>query len=211
MIIPKIFHFIWVGTKPILPCAHGFMAGWQAQHPDWQVKLWTDDNLPAMQNQHEYDAASILAEKADILRYELVFQFGGIYVDVDCECLRNLEPLIENLDGFLASEDDYRICNCVIGAVPQHPFFKQLLDNLPAAFARDPNDVVAATGPGFLTDTFHAWVGHKFKHPDCWEQPDLAPIRIFPPKIFYPVHYTKRIYGELADAYSNHLWAMSWR
>jgi len=47
----------------------------------------------SLRNKTAYMAAPNFGQKADILRYELLQRHGGIYVDVDMECVRSLDGL----------------------------------------------------------------------------------------------------------------------
>jgi inositol phosphorylceramide mannosyltransferase catalytic subunit len=44
--------------------------------------------------------------QSDIARYEILLQVGGVYIDTDFECLRNVEPLIDGIECFAAQERD---------------------------------------------------------------------------------------------------------
>jgi mannosyltransferase OCH1-like enzyme len=61
--------------------------------------FWNDYNIPKLVNQKYYDECNVLAMKADILRYELLYFFGGIYVDCDFLSLKSIDNLIKSL-GF---------------------------------------------------------------------------------------------------------------
>ena len=39
-------------------------------------------------------------EKSDILRLEILYQMGGIYVDMDFECLQNMDNLLQMIDNY---------------------------------------------------------------------------------------------------------------
>lgn len=45
--------------------------------------------------QKAFDAAKNYGEKSDILRYEILFVYGGVYADVDVECLQPFDALAE--------------------------------------------------------------------------------------------------------------------
>lgn len=61
----------------------------------WTHRLWTDADVDSicLRNQHAYSAAPNYGQKSDILRYELLERHGGVYVDVDMECVRPLDDL----------------------------------------------------------------------------------------------------------------------
>ena len=51
--------------------------------------------MDGLRNRDAYLAAPNFGQKADILRYELLERYGGVYVDVDMECLQSLDPLLD--------------------------------------------------------------------------------------------------------------------
>lgn len=61
--------------------------------------LWTDDSVaalvPFLRNRMAFERAPNFGEKADVLRYELLYAFGGVYVDVDMQCVGTFERLVE--------------------------------------------------------------------------------------------------------------------
>ena len=121
--IPKIFHQIWLGPNPLPKEFEKYQKTWQKIHSDWELKFWTEENLPPTLVRDEInDRLRSPVERSDLLRLEVVNIFGGIYFDTDFECLRSIEPLLENVDVFLAYLDDRRTNNAIIGAIPDHPF-----------------------------------------------------------------------------------------
>lgn len=74
--IPRVFHRIWLGGE--MPEEfRGYGETFRKLHPDWEMKLWTEENLPPLKNQREFDEARTFAQKADILRYELLYEQGA--------------------------------------------------------------------------------------------------------------------------------------
>jgi mannosyltransferase OCH1-like enzyme len=100
--IPKIIHQIWLGS-PVPECFKAFMKSWELHHPGWTYILWTDEKVKTLTlyNQDLFDAATNFGEKADILRYELLYFFGGVYADCDQECLRSLDFLHHLYDFYI--------------------------------------------------------------------------------------------------------------
>ncbi len=205
MTIPRIFHRIWLGTKALPEEFAEFGATWTAMHPSWEMRMWTDANLPPLANQALFDNAPSFAAKADILRYELLLRFGGVYVDTDFECLKNIEPLIAGLECFVAQQKDLdadfgRFCyvnNALMGAGPGHPLLRDLVSSLPQHMASIPPDMPAAalTGPHYLTAVIQS-------HPE---------VKIFPAKYFYPYTATERWrrHDRFPEAYAVHHWTLS--
>lgn len=198
LLIPKKFHRIWLGGKPMPDEFIRFRETWIEKHPDWEMKLWTEENMIPLQNQREYDNATKLAQKADIARIEIIHKFGGIYIDCDFECLKNIEPLLKGVEAFTVYEEPGIINLAIIGCVPGHPVYKLLIDNLPKSIRENKHlPINHQTGPHY-----HSRMLKSRKD-----------ITIFPPKLFYPYLYTEmhRKNKDFPSAYAVHHWEGSWR
>jgi len=96
--ISKILHQTWKDT--FIPAALvRFQRTWQLHHPDWAYLLWTDsDNRKFIQQHYPwflriYDAYPEHIMRVDAVRYFILYHYGGVYVDLDFECVKPLEPL----------------------------------------------------------------------------------------------------------------------
>ena len=70
---------------------------WQTHHPNFKVNLWREEDLKGLNlinGSVIYDTSLNPALRADFLRLELLFLFGGIYADVVMTCERPLDPLL---------------------------------------------------------------------------------------------------------------------
>ena len=159
MIIPKLLHRIWIGKEkmPLEFVRYGI--SWMEKHPNWKMKLWTDNELFLLQNQEMYDKAKTESEKSDILRLEILKKYGGIYLDTDIECYKNIEPIIKNADFFVCRDADWDLdCpylnGALMGCTPQHPLINKLINELPIFANKYKNKHVCyRTGPGFVSLT----------------------------------------------------------
>ena len=132
--IPKIIHQIWLG--PLEPPKEA-MESWKDFHPNWEYILWTEKNLPALKNQNAFDRSDAYSQKADILRYEILQDFGGIFVDADEHCIKNIDPLFESIfqshcDCFAVYEkgNSGLIANGIMGCTKNNPFMKKMVDEI---------------------------------------------------------------------------------
>jgi hypothetical protein len=192
--IPKVFHQIWLGGGPLPSKFRRFQQTWKRHHADWEFRLWNETNLFRLANQAEFDHAAQPAQKADIARYEILERFGGVYLDTDFECLRSIEPLLYELEGFAAEEDDEAIAIGILGAIPNHPLMRKVIQALPPSMAKGGN-ACETTGPSLFTRLAR----------------NRRDFHIFGREFFYPIHYTGTIWGPLSEAYAVHHWAHSWR
>lgn len=163
--IPRIIHQIWLGS-PVPEMFRDWMASWM-NLSGWEYKLWTEKEISelSLYNKTLYDSSSNFGEKSDIVRLEILAQFGGVYVDVDLECLDSqiFEELHHSFDfyigfeplehGFVYKFNMFKVCNAILAAVPHHPLIQDLIENMKAnymAYKRCCN-AVQKTGPSYYT------------------------------------------------------------
>ncbi len=201
--IPKVIHRIWFGGEiPDEPRRFG--ATWLAQNPGWTMHTWREWDLPPLRNQGLFDDANSQAARADLARYEILLRFGGVYVDTDFEALAGLDTVLDEVECFAASEDGRWVSTGIIGAVPHHPFFEELVAELPRSLAaganKPPNQV---SGPYFVTRQLE-----RFRA----EHGESKPVVVFPPELFYPYHFSEpeRRHDRFDGAVAVHHWAHSW-
>lgn len=210
VIIPKLVHIIWIGPheQPVLlkKCLESV----ERLLPDWTCKLWTDKEVHDLNlvNQLYYDQAETYAEKADILRYEILYRYGGVYLDSDIELVKALDELhytYQFYAGVLPPDVQDDLNNAVIGSIPGHPILRHCIDTIKDD--RQWSSITKRTGPSHFKRSFLAIAQ------DYPEQ-----IIALPKTAFYPLDYTKRhlTYDEAKEqvhkeSYAIHFWASSWR
>ncbi len=210
-IIPKVIHQIWLGGT--LPEKYkNWVESWKKYHPGWEYKLWTDEDVKhlTLYNRELYDSLSNYGPKVDILRYEILYQFGGLYVDTDFECFKALDVLHDRYTFYAGIEDALAIAlgTALIASIPGHPILEQLVKNI--NFKVEDEDsmraAIAGTGPGYLTRAFAT----------CFNPYDPTVI-VFPHSYFYPLPaYKRHVPLEQRSAYIKpetfgvHHWGFSW-
>ena len=138
--IPKIIHQIWLGPNPV-PFKAEFIETWKRLHPQadgWQYKLWRDadvekETFVAKSLKSAFLAAQNFGEKSDILRYHVLSKYGGIYVDVDFECLQSLDTLLQSPFTFIcgfSNVNAVEINNGFIASIPGHPLLQSLINRV---------------------------------------------------------------------------------
>jgi hypothetical protein len=149
--IPAVIHFIWLGPRSFPPESVENVRTWIEKNPGWTVKFWTDrDREPPCEGMEKilvkdfsflklgecFEQSQNWGEKSDLLRYEILYQEGGIYVDHDANCLRPFEGLNRGYDFFCGLETPHepfvgRSVTCgngLIGSRPCHPTVAKLID-----------------------------------------------------------------------------------
>jgi hypothetical protein len=141
MSIPKIIHQIWIGPNPEPTIwTNTFKVDYLQAHPDYEYKLWDNessyrllDNYPNLQKMYEIEET--WNGKSDILRYVILYEYGGIYIDADSVWVnqKSFDELLDACDcGLFAAKEPEttHITGGVIGASAKHPIFKKLIDHL---------------------------------------------------------------------------------
>jgi mannosyltransferase OCH1-like enzyme len=187
------------------------------------MQRWTDRHLPDLVNRPEFDAADRTAARSDILRYEILARYGGVYVDSDFEPLRPIEPILAGVNSFQADELDDRPCNAILGCVPGDPFYAAVVAAIPDSIRRG-GDIVATTGPGLLKRVMADYLGEgrrKIHDPAPgveqrrWRVESVdgqRSIHGFAWSVFYPYHYDQPELenAPFPDAFAKHHWSASW-
>jgi len=201
--IPKRIHQIWLGDQSKRP--QKLIDTWIENHPaseGWIHTLWTEENLPTIQNRKQFDACKELAGKADILRYELLYQFGGMFIDADAECVLPLDVDFFRLnDSFCCWENEYvrtgLMSNGYLAASKNNPLMKEIIEEISRY---DPNQISQLPnltawkyfGPVLLTKMVQKMAYNN--------------IRIYPSHYFIPRHYTGLEYTGHEPIYAKQYW-----
>ncbi len=150
--IPKIVHFIWLGPKPFPQESIINLESWKRFNPSWKLYFWTDDKdrpcpIDGMQKmltfEHDFKAMAPLlelstnwGEKSDLMRYQILEEFGGFYSDHDSEILTTFEPFLQFDSCICCEEPAWRgsigashllFQNGLFGIVPHHPILERTM------------------------------------------------------------------------------------
>jgi hypothetical protein len=125
---------------------------WLQHNPGWVLELWTDDNLPPdLERREVYDVLRQPAERSDMLIFEFLYRYGGVYIDTDFECLRPIGPLRTRLDIFCSYSHSDRLNNA-IKARPAPPLIRRVCAS--CGRGRRTARSTRPTGPFFITELF---------------------------------------------------------
>jgi len=97
---PKIIHQSWANEN-LREDYKKYSQTWKDLHPDYDYILWTDeDNLNLIKEEDpsflsDYNSYNHYIKRADAARYYYMYKHGGIYADLDFECLRNFDTLLD--------------------------------------------------------------------------------------------------------------------
>jgi len=211
--IPRIIHQIWIGEKSPPPIS--IMKTWEEKNPSFLYILWNEAEFIKRNMtflcQSKIDNIRQIDGKVDIIRLEILYKYGGIFVDADSVCV---EPLDEDIflkgahrnigksgyDGFAVFENENcrrgLVSNAMMGFVPRHPLCKDILLHI----LNDPTiEAIMETtkawyvvGPALLTRFLETG-----KYPSVFKYPSY---------IFNPRHFTGDTYRGHRKVFGYHLW-----
>jgi mannosyltransferase OCH1-like enzyme len=127
-VIPRVIHQIWIGPDPLPDEHRGWIETWRRHHPAWEHRLWTEDDLPQDPIRPEIlERLRVPVERADILRLEILYRHGGVYVDTDVECLRPMDEALAGHNFVGVCLKPGRMTNTFIASVAAHPLLDRAL------------------------------------------------------------------------------------
>lgn len=202
-VIPKILHQIWIG--PIAPPS-SLMETWSEKHPDFEYIFWDEAEIERRQMtfrcQSKIDIMQEWNGKADIMRWEILYRYGGYFVDADSICIEPFDEYFEDATAFATFENetvrDKLIATGTMGFVPGHVLCRDIIDWIDSPEFDAMHGAVRAwgtVGPGLLT---------RFLETGCY--PDFT---VFPSHCFLPVHFSGLIYSGHKKVYAYQLWGTS--
>uniref|UniRef100_A0A7R9VF39 Alpha 1,4-glycosyltransferase domain-containing protein n=1 Tax=Pseudictyota dubia TaxID=2749911 RepID=A0A7R9VF39_9STRA len=165
--IPRLIHFIWLGSDPFPPHSLGrtehtrdvsddrrwndTMQSWADYHSEssnWRIQVWTDDSVAELRQLHPplvNDAAFAYALSiknyglaSDILRLELLYKFGGVYIDVDYVCFGSVSEFHHHFEFYCGGSNTgcVELNNGLLGSKPNHPLVLKMMNEISLWFEK---------------------------------------------------------------------------
>lgn len=120
--IPKIIHYCWFGGGEMPQLAKECIASWHKYMPDWEYKLWNEDNFDVNCISYVKEAyeAKKFAFVSDYVRLFALYSEGGIYLDTDVEVFKSFSDVLSH-QAFIGYEGSKHLPlgTCVIGSAPE--------------------------------------------------------------------------------------------
>ena len=200
--IPKKLHFVWVGDES--KCPHNCINTWRELNPDYEVKVWGNEDYKSYKWENKRHMEEMWKQElngvADIMRYEILYNEGGITLDADSICLRPLEDWLLEPNEFACWENEFvrpgLVAAGYLGSVSRSPFFGQIIGNM-SMESTICNDMAWKTvGPLRVTKS---WQEMKY------------PMTIYPSHYFIPKHFSGIEYEGNGPIFATQLWGSTRR
>ncbi len=227
---PRLIFQTWK-SKVSMPANYArWSASLRGMNPGFEYFLWDDaDNRRFIEKYYPwflpvYDAYPREIYRADAVRYFFLYQFGGLYADMDTECLRSVERLFESGDVWLGRMGDdpdfsHSIPNAIMASRPLQEFWL-LVIHLLVENARTPGDAEsmtdkgpeALTGPILLKNAYDTYLlsdrnavcemiqSIAMRLPDNLQpRPGTSRVELLAPAIWYPIDWSNMIHLRLSS------------
>jgi len=194
--IPKTIHQIWIGN---LEPPVSLMDSWKTKNPDFKYIIWDEDRVRAekFDTQTKIDEIEEYCGKADIIRYEILNRYGGVYIDADSYCVHSLDNFLLETSFAVYENEKVRkglVATGVLGFEPNHPLLSNILDiikKIPVSKEETGKKAWQTVGPLLFTKVYNK---------------TLPKIKIYPSYMFYPEHYTGEIYKGHGKSFGYQFW-----
>jgi len=225
--IPKIIHLLYFGETEFYNFHHRCVHSMLQYMPNYDIRIynakepvgnafWDDIKKQARVTIHKmdppvfYDGFELkhFQYKADVVRLELLYEHGGVYLDLDMLITRPFDDVFSSGHSFYISEEcangagNGALINAFLAAKPKNEFIKLWLNEFKsglrlgiwATHIRDSNKQLLKDHPHYM---------HKYR------------IRILDGKLFMALHWQDTvafIHSETiphefpSESYGTHLW-----
>ena len=134
--IPKVIHYCWFGRNPLPESAVKYIGTWKKHMPEYEIKEWNEDNFDVSLIPYTQEAyqAKKYAFVSDFARFWILYNYGGVYFDVDVEVLKSIDDLVEKgpIWAFETTATKNKKASLAGGlclaAEKGNPFYKKILE-----------------------------------------------------------------------------------
>mgnify|MGYP000064505590 FL=1 len=192
--IPKIIHQLWIGPKER---PSKFMDTWKKNNPDFEYIFWNEEEIKKrnlkLQCVNQINLMQEINGKADIIRWEILYNYGGIFLDADSVSIAPLDDHLLSTKAFASFENETSrkglVATVAMGFPKNHPLCLSAINWILK------NNVVSqrawqTVGPGLITRLYKSF-------------PDIT---IFPSYYFLPIHFSGNVYMGHGKVYAHQEW-----
>lgn len=207
--IPKKIHYCWFGSGDIPAKDKKCIESWIKFCPDYEIIQWNETNYDITKN--EYMRQAYETKKwgfvPDFARLDIVYEYGGIYLDTDVELLRCLDYLLDNA-GFAGFErSDHIALGLGFGAERKNPIIKKMLDQYSELkFVKSDRSLNLTPSPTYSTEILQR---EGFVMNGTLQS--IENFTIYPNEYFCPRDYYTGKTRITQNSYSIHWFNSSWQ
>ena len=127
--IPKIIHYCWFGNKPMPSSVDKYIESWKKYLPDFKIMCWNEENFDVASSPYVKSAyeAGKYAFVSDYARLYALKMYGGVYLDIDVQVMKNFDKLLE-YEGIYCFESSEKVMTAFMAASKDNSLINQFLE-----------------------------------------------------------------------------------
>ena len=190
--IPKIIHYcrFWGNSKS--QEFEKYLKSRKKYNPDFEIHERNESNYDVRKNKY---SDKLYKEKkraflVDYVRCDILYKYGGIYLDTDIQSIKSFDWLLEN-DCFVWFESKKSVNGAVWWSVAGHSFLHEMLDYYERRkLLSFPTSIL----PHIMTHILRKhWLLLQGK------EQTVAWVHVYPSSYFYPLAYYETLYYKTHD------------
>ena len=175
MKIPKIIHQVYEDPNGPPDSLKILSESWIEKNPDWQYVFWSKKEMENLVKEfpdfmETYYSFPFSIQRWDAIRYLILYKHGGLYVDMDYECLAEINEVLTLKTCFLGLEPEdhakkynrnFLPGNAFMASIPNHPFWLSAIDYMRNLNLTDydennkVNYILETTGPFMIAEIYN--------------------------------------------------------
>lgn len=196
--IEKKIHVIWIGDQKKRP--DRFIETWKEKNKHFSIRVWTDEDL----ENEKWETRDIIDKwykkeingAADVMRWEILYKYGGIAIDADSICVKPIEDWILEAQAFSCWENEIErpglIACGFMGFEKKDPLLEEIMRRMKNDKNIDNDRAWKKVGPLLLTE--------------CYKANRYINLTIYPSHFFLPRHHTGLEYSGNGHVFAKQAW-----
>ena len=206
--IPKIIHYCWFGGNPLPPLALKCMESWKNYCGDFEIKEWNEKNFDIDMAKYSKEAAKAgkWAFVADVARFYVMYNYGGVYLDVDVEVIKPIDGFLD-AGMFIGFESENEInTGQGFGAEKNFGLVKEMLDIYADMAFINPNGTFNTTPSPKYTSKIMQSKGFTLNN----TKQKMENIEVYPTEYFCPKDWRSGDINITDNTHTVHHFLASW-
>jgi mannosyltransferase OCH1-like enzyme len=183
-----VLHQIWWQGRDKVPADYpNHSQSWIDLNPSFRYMFWDERSITKLVREYPqpvqvaFDGLPHMIQKIDMAKFLILHKYGGLYVDMDSECLKPIAELLQSSQivlvqinvNMLAKFLGYgkltgdMLQNGIMAGAKQHPFWMYCIkclmdeDKTQGLLETRLKYIFRTTGPGLLTKAYNSYKEHK--------------------------------------------------
>jgi len=227
MKIPKIIHQVYEDPNGPSGLLKQLSESWRKFNPDWEYIFWDKPKMETLIKEdfpdfmETYKSFPHNVQRWDAIRYLILYKYGGLYVDMDYECLKPINDLLAGKicclgqEAHIIKDNNSFAGNAFMASVAGYGFWKEVINEMKTYICNYHSDnkfyvVMHTTGPFMITRVYKSYANNAeiYMIPAKYVAPLSKPEALGVIKKRENPNFT--IKEKISNAYAIHYFMGSW-